>query len=188
MKNNGFTLVELLAVIAILGVLVLIAVPNVIKLFNSGTNKTMQTQEANILSAANMFIDDYCVHRLSTLDNSSTPAPKCNEVVYSYYPTGDATAIPKRFVCLSVIQNKGYIDSVNYKGSNSCLGIIVYDKATNSSRFSNGKVYLKCADYLTDRDEIISLRDNYKSFDAPGPGDGSGISPAEVCLGDLTGI
>ena len=34
MKNKGFTLVELLAVIAILALLVIIALPNVLKMFN----------------------------------------------------------------------------------------------------------------------------------------------------------
>ena len=34
MKHKGFTLVELLAVIAILALLVIIALPNVLKMFN----------------------------------------------------------------------------------------------------------------------------------------------------------
>ena len=34
MKRKGFTLVELLAVIAILALLVIIALPNVLKIFN----------------------------------------------------------------------------------------------------------------------------------------------------------
>lgn len=34
MKKQGFTLVELLAVIAIMAILVIIALPNVLKMFN----------------------------------------------------------------------------------------------------------------------------------------------------------
>ena len=34
MKTHGFTLVELLAVIAIMAILVIIALPNVLKMFN----------------------------------------------------------------------------------------------------------------------------------------------------------
>ena len=44
MKNkNGFTLVELLAVIAILAILVIIALPNVIKMFNNAKKSSFLT-------------------------------------------------------------------------------------------------------------------------------------------------
>ena len=40
MKYKGFTLVELLAVIAILALLVIIALPNVLKMFNQAKKDT----------------------------------------------------------------------------------------------------------------------------------------------------
>ena len=48
MKKRGFTLVELLAVIAILAILVIIALPNVIKLFNSSKESTFITEAKRI--------------------------------------------------------------------------------------------------------------------------------------------
>ena len=44
MKKKGFTLVELLAVIAILAILVIIALPNVLKLFTSAKVNTFKTE------------------------------------------------------------------------------------------------------------------------------------------------
>ncbi len=48
MKNKGFTLVELLAVIAILALLVIIALPNVLKMFNQAKKDTFLTESKNI--------------------------------------------------------------------------------------------------------------------------------------------
>ena len=54
MKNRkGFTLVELLAVIAILAVLVIIALPNVMGMFNSAKKSSFATELKNIYKAAN---------------------------------------------------------------------------------------------------------------------------------------
>ena len=44
MKKNGFTLVELLAVISILAVLVLISMPSIIKLYNRAREKSFQNE------------------------------------------------------------------------------------------------------------------------------------------------
>ena len=48
MKNKGFTLVELLAVIAILAILVIIALPNVLKMFNQAKKDTFLTEAKTI--------------------------------------------------------------------------------------------------------------------------------------------
>ena len=48
MKNKGFTLVELLSVIAILAILVIIALPNVLKMFNQAKKDTFLTEAKTI--------------------------------------------------------------------------------------------------------------------------------------------
>ena len=50
MKNNGFTLVELLAVIAILAILVIIALPNVLKMFNDSKKNSFLTEAKTVYS------------------------------------------------------------------------------------------------------------------------------------------
>ena len=51
-KNKGFTLVELLAVMAILAILIIIAVPNVVKLFNNSKKNTFMTEAKIIYETA----------------------------------------------------------------------------------------------------------------------------------------
>ena len=59
MKKKGFTLVELLAVIAILAILVVIAMPNVLGMFNSSKKNTFVTEVQNILKqAATDYVQD----------------------------------------------------------------------------------------------------------------------------------
>ena len=58
--KKGFTLVELIAVIAILGILVLLVAPNVIGMFSRGVSDTMKIQETNVLDAAKLYIEDFC--------------------------------------------------------------------------------------------------------------------------------
>ena len=50
MKNKGFTLVELLAVIAILAILVIIALPNVLKMFNDAKKNSFLTEAKTVYS------------------------------------------------------------------------------------------------------------------------------------------
>lgn len=56
MKRQGFTLVELLAVIAILAILVLVAVPNVLGMFNQAKKiHLLQTKEMVRIAQQRIF-------------------------------------------------------------------------------------------------------------------------------------
>ena len=59
MKKKGFTLVELLAVIAILAILVIVAMPNVLGMFNQAKSSTFVTEVQTYMDAAKTkFITD----------------------------------------------------------------------------------------------------------------------------------
>lgn len=59
MKKNGFTLVELLAVLAILALLLTIAVPGVQKMSQKIQNNMFCTKVENIEKAAQLYGDDH---------------------------------------------------------------------------------------------------------------------------------
>ena len=67
MKKKGFTLVELLAVIAILAVLVIIALPNVLKLFRNAKENTFTSEVQNLVRSAE---DKYLTSSLSSGNNT----------------------------------------------------------------------------------------------------------------------
>ena len=58
-KSNGFTLVELLAVIVILAIVSLIAVPNISGLLNKGKNNMFCQKVKSIEAAAKYYAQDY---------------------------------------------------------------------------------------------------------------------------------
>ena len=143
-EKNGFTLTELLAVIAIISILILIAVPAVIKIYNDSVIKTMRVQENEIKNAANLFIEDYCNN---PLDHSLICPQSYSKPVNN-----------KKVVCLSDLQNSKdkYISNVKYKDSD-CKGYVTYYLDENTGIYGNEKTYLFCGlkedgtyEYITD--------------------------------------
>lgn len=73
MKKKGFTLVELLAVIAILAILVIIALPNVLQLFNEAKQNTFITEVRTVYKTAQQkFVTNGGAAATFTTDNGGT--------------------------------------------------------------------------------------------------------------------
>ena len=67
MKKRGFTLVELLAVISILAILVIVAMPNVLKMFKESKQKSFTTEVETIKNEINKEVLN------SSLKNENPP-------------------------------------------------------------------------------------------------------------------
>ena len=70
MKNKGFTLVELLAVIAILMLLITVITPKVMKQLNSAKNITEQKQIDTLIEIAKIYTNEH-TNRLPLGNNES---------------------------------------------------------------------------------------------------------------------
>lgn len=133
--KKGFTLVEILAVIAIIGMLSIMIIPGVVQLFNDAVKDSMKVTENEVLDAANLYLEDFCrnpidyEHRLN-----------CNDDKHEL-------DTDKVYFCLSTLQGRGMIKEVYYKESTSCKGIVIYE--VENYKYKNPKVYLYCGDSYT---------------------------------------
>lgn len=72
MKKNGFTLVELLAVLVILGLLITLAVPNILGVSKNVKEKSYQTKIEIIENAAITYTSDTVKKSLQNLNNTAS--------------------------------------------------------------------------------------------------------------------
>lgn len=157
MKNNkGFTLVELLAVIAILAILVIIALPNVLKLYNNAKKNIFLTEAKNIYkSSANKYVTESRKGKIiSFIDSKNNGLGLTNEKDLEY--------------CINLneggsVKNLVVLDSNYY---------IEYDGSTDISEYD-----LKDVKEKQDNTKLICSKNSSKIVN---------VSPLKKCSSDNT--
>ena len=151
MNKKGFTLVELIAVIAIIGILAILVLPDIVEYFNETSDDAMKIQENQVLDAANLYIEDACIHPIN--DRYKFYCSQHIKTVGSY-----------KVVCIGEILEEGYLENmVTFRNASKCNGFVMYDFSNN--KYSDGKTYLSCGengiDYKTEG--IDDLGDMYNA-------------------------
>ena len=157
MNKKGFTLVELLAVIAILALLVIIALPNVLSMFNNAKKDLFLTEAKNVFKeSASKYISDnmhnsneeniYC----KSETDSKNPLDMDLGDTY-YYIEKDKTGKTIKFV---VWNSSGYVTKII--GDNVMLNDVTNDNMTESSAKN-----ITCNNVLTNLDVIPKITKTY---------------------------
>ena len=157
MNKKGFTLVELLAVIAILALLVIIALPNVLSMFNKAKKDTFLTEAKSIFKeSASKYISDnmhnsndgniYC----KSETDSKNPLDMDIGNTY-YYIEKDSTGKTIKFVAWN---SSGYVTKV--VGDNVMLNDVTENNVSESSVKD-----ITCNNVLTNLEVISKLTKTY---------------------------
>ena len=127
MNKKGFTLVEIIAVIALIGAVMLLIIPNMARIFGNSMDKTMQLQEAGVKEAALLYLEDYCKNPMR---GKSCPSTITRNTDYTFSGT----------VSLATLVSEKYIDAVKYQET-VCSGTITYNHNKASVSLVCGEVY-----------------------------------------------
>ena len=157
MNKKGFTLVELLAVIAILALLVIIALPNVLSMFNNAKKDLFLTEAKNVFKeSTKKYISDnmhnsnegniYC----KSETDSKNPLDMDIGNTY-YYIEKDNTGKTIKFVAWN---SSGYVTKV--VGDNVMLNDVTGNNVSESSVKD-----ITCNNVLTNLDVISKLTKTY---------------------------
>ena len=157
MKKKGFTLVELLAVIAILALLVIIALPNVLSMFNKAKKDTFLTEAKSIFKeSTKKYISDnmhnsnegniYC----KSETDSKNPLDMDIGNTY-YYIEKDSTGKTIKFVAWN---SSGYVTKI--VGDNVMLNDVTGNNVSESSVKD-----ITCNNVLTNLDVEPKLTKTY---------------------------
>lgn len=135
-NKKGFTLTEILVVIALIGVLLMFVMPNLIGIFTSSVKSTMKIQEQEIEDGALLYLEDYCRNKL--------PGKMCPS---SISRNSDKTYSGQ--ISLGTLVSEGYVDDVAIQGVD-CKGCVIYNN-------SKPQAYLICGDVYSTNDNVGSV-------------------------------
>ncbi|MDD6653056.1 MAG: BspA family leucine-rich repeat surface protein [Clostridium sp.] len=156
MKNKGFTLVELLAVIAILAILVIIALPNVLKMYNDSKKNAFMTEAQNLAKeVSSKYISESMKgNKVTVISNKQNPLDMTGRELEYNFELDSQGKIKNMIVsngtyCIST--NKDYTKITRNDISDKCS----YEKLHNIVGTLKNKFYEESG--RTDRSLVSSI-------------------------------
>ena len=137
MKKKGFTLIEILAVIIILGIVAIIAIPAVSSYITDSRNKTYKAHEATMEEAAKSLT----VECIDGKENCTLPNKDNSSEIY-----------------LSELIEKGFSEKLqNPQGEGYCNEELSYVRVVNKGKGYEYHSCLYCGNYVTEDDNCAEI-------------------------------
>ena len=163
MKKKGFTLVELIAAIAILSIIALIATPGILKNYNKSKIQAMTIQKSKLVEAGNILLDDYCKDSVN-----KEYKEKC-KIYYQELDKDSASQLSEdkdyKYICVKDIKKlKYYTEELKYGGT-PCQGVVVYELDKKTSLQTDSFSYVECSDVypLEKTEKDIKMKQLFKN-------------------------
>ena len=164
MKKKGFTLLELIAGIAILSIIALIATPGILKSYNKSKQQAMTIQESKLVEAGDILLDDYCNDAIS-----DEYKKKC-DIIYQELDKENSNRLSGegnktyKYICVKDIKKlKYYTEELKY-GGDSCQGVVIYEIDNKSKLQTDSFSYVKCSDvYESDPERKLLLEELFSN-------------------------
>ncbi|MBQ6285788.1 MAG: prepilin-type N-terminal cleavage/methylation domain-containing protein [Bacilli bacterium] len=149
MNKKGFTLVELLAVIAILAILVIIALPNVLKMYNEARRNTFVAEANNIINTAKKqyFLDGMGAKNYSNSGTNKLSLSGGNNIEYCISLNGNGEIInlqvyngTYKYVSNGIVSDvkNNEVEDVESGYTFECSGPIKYVNRQNEGQITVG--------------------------------------------------
>ena len=177
MNKKGFTLIEIIATVALLAILMLVAGPNLIKHYNQSKIDAMVIQEGKLVESGSILIQDYCKNPLNEgyqlqCDEFFQDTNEIIEENEKLYYT--------KYICVRDLKKLGYYsEELKFSGEN-CSGAVVYKIDEETDMEVDNFSYIQCGeDYTSTLPEGIDIESFKECFDADVPGGETPPEPAK---------
>lgn len=170
-KNKGFTLVELLAVIVILGILAVVAVPNVNSLMNKSKNNMFCKKVESIESAAKYYAQDNLSNLATEDENVIANKIPIRLLVEKGYLKKDDDNCTIGVNCVTDPRDKSSLDNNYidiYSENNRFYGRYLYNSDDANNKVCGEKINYNVNQYGTyssTENPLANLANEYSTFD-----------------------
>ena len=180
MNKKGFTLVEVIATVALLAILIGLAGTSLIKKYNESKKEAIIIQEGQLVQSGDMVIQDYCKNPLS-----DGYLLQCDNYYQSYEDSNDNLIIEDnmytKYICVKDLKKLGYYSEELVYSGVDCSGVVIYKIDYETDLQKDSYSVIKCGeDYTTEVENAEGYLINFKEcFDTPSGG-GTGEGETEV--------
>ena len=166
-SKKGFTLVELIATIAILSIIVLISAPSVLKSFNKSRIQAMAIQENKLVETGEVLLDDFCRDAIDDSYKEQCEVYYQELVLSNEDKENNKDILNKnkiyKYICVDDMKKLNYYtEDLKYSGT-PCQGVVVYEIDYYTNRQTDAYSYIKCEDAYRTQDRNVKLENLFQN-------------------------